>query len=428
MNHAKSEALMSAAKNVIPGGVNSPVRAYRTVGGTPPHIMRGDGAFVWDVDGNEYIDMVLSYGPLILGHCHTEVCQSLHHAVDTGTAFGAPTAGELGLANRITACFRSVEMVRLVNSGTEATMSALRLARAATGRDLFIKFEGCYHGHADPFLVQAGSGALTFGAPDSPGVPAATAEQTLIAPYNDLEAVQALFAEHEDRIAAVFVEPIAGNMGMVHPLPGFLEGLRAACDSAGSLLVFDEVMTGFRVSRGGYQDLTDVRPDLTTMGKVIGGGLPIGAYGGSRALMERISPAGDVYQAGTLSGNPLAVAAGDKTLEILAREGAYAKLEQAGAGLEKGLREVFESAGVPITIPRTGSMMCVYLGADPIHRLGDVAKTNTELWVSFFRGMLEHGVILPPSPYEAWFLSTAHDANVVGRIVDAAEKSLSALV
>jgi glutamate-1-semialdehyde 2,1-aminomutase len=427
MNHAKSEALMSAAQNVIPGGVNSPVRAYKAVGGTPPHLVRGDGAYVWDVDGNEYIDMVLSYGPLILGHCHVEVCQALHQAVDTGTAFGAPTPGELGLANKITACFPSVEMVRLVNSGTEATMSALRLARAATGRDLMIKFEGCYHGHGDSFLVQAGSGALTFGAPDSPGVPAATAEQTLIAPYNDLEAVQALFAEHGDRVAAVFVEPIAGNMGTVHPQPGFLEGLRAACDAAGSLLVFDEVMTGFRVARGGYQDLTDVRADLTTLGKVIGGGLPIGAYGGSRELMQRISPAGDVYQAGTLSGNPLAVAAGDKTLEILGREGAYAQLERAGAGLEKGLRGVFDAAGIPVTIPRSGSMLCVYLGANPVHRLADVAKTDTELWVKFFRGMLEQGVILPPSPYEAWFLSTAHDPGVIERTVGAARRVVSDL-
>jgi glutamate-1-semialdehyde 2,1-aminomutase len=427
MNHQKSEAILTAAREVIPGGVNSPVRAYRAVGGTPPHLVRGDGAHVWDEDGNEYIDLVLSYGPLILGHGHTEVKQALHTAVDAGTAFGAPTRGELDLARQILARVPSIEMVRLVNSGTEATMSALRLARAATGRELMVKFEGCYHGHGDSFLVQAGSGALTFGAPDSPGVPAAVANQTLVAPYNDLEATRALFDAHGADIACVFLEPVAGNMGTVHPVEGFLEGLRALCDQHGALLVFDEVMTGFRVAKGGYQDRTDVRADLTTLGKVIGGGLPIGAYGGRRDLMERVSPAGDVYQAGTLSGNPLAVAAGAKTLEVLGRSGAYTQLEKAGATLEEGLRAAFTEFGVPVTVPRCGSMLCVYLGADPVHRLADVGRTDTELWVRFFHGMLERGVLLPPSPYEAWFLSTAHDANVLGRIVEAARATLKDL-
>ncbi|MEE8468506.1 MAG: glutamate-1-semialdehyde 2,1-aminomutase [Planctomycetota bacterium] len=425
MNLERSQAIFESALAVIPGGVNSPVRAYRAVGGTPPHLVRGAGPLVWDEDGNEYLDMVLSYGPLILGHGHAAVLAALHAALDRGTAFGAPTAGELELARKITSLVPGCEMVRLVNSGTEATMSAARLARAVTSRDHLIKFNGCYHGHADSFLVKAGSGALTFGAPDSPGVPAALAELTLVAEYNDLSSVGELFEQHEGQVAAVFVEPVAGNMGCVLPARGFLEGLRDLCDRYGTLLVFDEVMTGFRVARGGYQDLTDVRADLVTLGKVIGGGLPIGAYGGSRELLRRISPEGDVYQAGTLSGNPIAVAAGDATLEVLGQEDVYEGLEARGAQLQAGLLEIGARRGVPVHVGRQGSMLCLYLSETEVRCLDDVTNSDRERWTAFFRGMLERGVLLPPSPYEAWFLSTAHDEAAVGRLLEAADGALA---
>jgi len=425
MNLERSRKILESARQLIPGGVNSPVRAYRAVGGTPPHIVSGQGAMVTDVDGNEYVDMVLSYGPLILGHGNADVRAVLHTAVDAGTAFGAPTEAELQLAERITERVKNADMVRLVNSGTEATMSALRLARAATGRDRFIKFNGCYHGHGDSFLVKAGSGALTFGAPDSPGVPAALAELSLVAEYNDLDSVRVLFEANAD-ISSIFVEPVAGNMGCIRPEPGFLEGLREFCDTHGALLVFDEVMTGFRVARGGYQDLTDVAPDLVTLGKVIGGGLPIGAYAGRRDLMEQISPAGDVYQAGTLSGNPIAVAAGDKTLELLDQPGTYEGLETQSAALQAGLEGIAAKHGVPLFTGRQGSMLCPYLTADPVRCLDDVTNSDRERWTPFFHGMLERGVILPPSPYEAWFLSTEHDGEIVARVLEAAEGALGA--
>jgi len=421
----RSQAVFEAASQLIPGGVNSPVRAYRAVGGTPPHIRSGAGALVTDLDGNELVDMVLSYGPLILGHGHPEVKAALRTALDAGTAFGAPTEGELELARQITERVRGADMVRLVNSGTEATMSALRLARAATGRDRFIKFNGCYHGHGDSFLVKAGSGALTFGAPDSPGVPAALAELTLVAEYNELESVRALFQAHAADIACVFVEPVAGNMGCVRPADGFLEGLRELCDAHGALLVFDEVMTGFRVALGGYLELTGVPADLVTLGKVIGGGLPIGAYAGRRDLMERISPSGDVYQAGTLSGNPIAVAAGNETLEILARPGTYEALEERSAELQAGLERIASARGIPIHVGRQGSMLCLYFSETEVHQLDDVTRSDRERWTRFFRGMLERGVLLPPSPYEAWFLSTAHDSEVVARVLDAAAGALA---
>ena len=421
----RSRAVFAAASELIPGGVNSPVRAYRAVGGTPRHMRSGAGAMLTDLDGNEYIDLILAYGPLILGHAHPEVLAALREAMALGTTFGAPTEGELELARKIVARCPAVEVVRLVNSGTEATMSALRLARAATGRDCFIKFNGCYHGHGDSFLVKAGSGALTLGAPDSPGVPACLAEKTLVAEYNELESVKALFERHPGEISCVFVEPIAGNMGTILPRAGFLEGLRALCDEHGALLVFDEVMTGFRVARGGYCELTGVRPDLVTMGKVIGGGLPIGAFGGRRDLMQRISPAGDVYQAGTLSGNPLAVCAGATTLDILDRPGTYAKLEAQGARLADGLHAIGEELSIPLQVARSGSMLCLYLAPELPQCLDDVTATDRAHWVRFFGAMLEAGVHLPPSPYEALFLSTAHDDAVIDRILEAARGALA---
>jgi glutamate-1-semialdehyde 2,1-aminomutase len=429
----RSKSVFERAQRLIPGGVNSPVRAYRGVGGTPVHLAEGRGAIAVDLDGNEYVDLVMSYGPLILGHAHPQVVDAVQRAARRGTAFGAPTEGELELATRIVERFAprnpravsgpALEMVRLVNSGTEATMSALRLARAATGRDLLLKFNGCYHGHGDSFLVKAGSGALTLGAPDSPGVPRALAEQTLVADYNDLAGTRALFEAHRSAVACAFVEPVAGNMGCVLPAAGFLEGLRALCDVHGALLVFDEVMTGFRVARGGYQDLCGVRPDLVTLGKVIGGGLPIGAYGGRADLMRRISPAGDVYQAGTLSGNPLAVAAGIATLDATEEEDFYANLEARSAELEVGLERAAKDASVPLWVGRQGSMLCPYLSAEPVTSFERVMKTDKERWKRFFHAMLERGVLLPPSPFEAWFVSSAHDSTAIDRVVRAAAES-----
>jgi len=427
MQLTRSEEIFAAAQKLIPGGVNSPVRAYASVGGTPPHIVRGQGALVWDEDGNEYVDLVGSYGPLILGHCNAEVREALHAAVDSGTSFGAPTRGELEMARLICERVPSVDVVRLVNSGTEATMSAARLARAVTGRDKILKFEGCYHGHGDSFLVAAGSGALTLGTPDSPGVTTSTANDTLVATYNDLDSVKAVFDAHGSDIAAIFVEPVAGNMGTIPPDAGFLEGLRAHCDVSGALLIYDEVMTGFRVARGGFQDLHPTRCDLITMGKVIGGGLPVGAYGGRRDLMMRIAPAGDVYQAGTLSGNPLAVAAGRKTLEILDRDGVYPELERLGSSLAKGLMEVAARHGRVISMGRVGAMMCAYFSAAAPHNLADVTATDRESWIRFFNEMLGRGVLLPPSPYEAFFVSVEHGDPVIARILEAADESFAAI-
>jgi glutamate-1-semialdehyde 2,1-aminomutase len=423
----RSQAIFDEARKLIPGGVNSPVRAYRSVGGTPVHVARGSGARVTDVDGNEYVDLVLSYGPLILGHADPRVGAALHAAVEKGTAYGAPTQAECEMAREICSRVKPVEMVRLVNSGTEATMAALRLARAATKRDLLVKFDGCYHGHADSFLVRAGSGALTQGAPDSPGVPAALAALTLIAQYNDLESVQALFAQRGKEIACVFVEPVAGNVGLVRPAAGFLEGLRTVCDAHGALLVFDEVMTGFRVARGGYQQLCGVRPDLVTLGKVIGGGLPIGAYGGRADLMARIAPQGDVYQAGTLSGNPLAVAGGLATLRATDEPGFYEQLERQSARLQSGLESAAKMNKIALHVGRQGSMLCPYLSDVPVTDLARVMKTDRAKWTKFFHAMLERGVLLPPSPFEAWFVSSAHDDAAIDLVVSAAESAFAKL-
>jgi glutamate-1-semialdehyde 2,1-aminomutase len=424
MGRPKSDDLLKRAEAVIPGGVNSPVRAYRSVGGSPPFMAKGSGPWIFDEDGNRYVDLVLSYGPLILGHAHPRITEAVTRAAAAGTAFGAPTRAEVELAEMIARWMPSVEQVRLVNSGTEATMSAIRLARAATGRSRIVKFDGNYHGHGDSFLVKAGSGALTQGTPDSPGVPEALARLTLVAQYNDLASVEDILRDHGGDVAAVIVEPVAGNVGCVLPQPGFLAGLRTLCDRHGALLVFDEVMTGFRVAKGGYQEICGVRPDLTTLGKVIGGGLPVGAYGGRRDLMQRVAPAGPVYQAGTLSGNPLAVAAGLAALRELEQTAAWGVLEDSGAFLEDGLSHVFQSVGVPAVVQRQGSMLCVYFAPKPCTTLAEVMATDRKRFHSFFHGMLERGVLLPPSPFECWFLSTAHDSEALDLVLEAARGAL----
>jgi len=420
--------LLARAERVMPGGVNSPVRAFRGVGGSPVFVRAASGAWLWAEDGKRYLDYIGGYGPHILGHRHPAIEEAVAEALSRGTAFGAPTVAEIELAELITGTIPSVEMVRLVNSGTEATMSALRLARAATGRDRFVKFEGCYHGHADPFLVAAGSGAATLGVPSSPGVPAAVTADTLLAPYNDLLAVEDLFRRHGDEIAGVFVEPLAGNMGLVPPVDGFLQGLRDLCDQHGALLVFDEVMTGFRVAFGGAQELFGIRPDLSTFGKVIGGGLPTGAYGGRRDLMQRIAPAGDVYQAGTLSGNPLAVAAGLAALKQLQADdgAAYRKLEASGARLQQGLEAACAERGVACRVQRQGSMLGLFFTASPVRSIRDVDASDRDLFGRVFHALLERGVHLPPSAYETLFVSTAHGAEEIDRTVEAFRGALDA--
>ena len=415
---------MTRARRLLPGGVDSPVRAYRAVGGEPVVIASGHGPYVVDVDGNEYIDYVCSYGPLILGHAPGEVVRALQEAAVRGTSFGAPTELESDLAERVIAAVPSVEMVRFVNSGTEATMSALRLARAATGRDLVVKFEGCYHGHADGLLVAAGSGAATFALPDSPGVPAAYASQTLLAPFNDLDAVRALFESHLGAVACVIVEPVPANMGVVLPAAGFLEGLRALCDEHGALLIFDEVITGFRVTLGGAQQRYGVRPDLTALGKVVGGGLPVGAYGGRSELMEQMAPSGSVYQAGTLSGNPLAMAAGIATLDVLAREGTFDRLDELGARLEAGLREAATATGAPVSVARVGSILTPFWLAEVPTDFAQTKAADLAAFARFHRAMLDRGVHLAPAQFEAWFVSLAHDEATIDLTIAAARESL----
>jgi glutamate-1-semialdehyde 2,1-aminomutase len=408
MTSTNSDALFAKAQRVIPGGVNSPVRAFRGVGGTPFFVAKAEGCRITDVDGRTYIDFLGSWGPLILGHAAPALVEAVGEALRRGTSYGAPTPGEVELAELISRAVPTMEMVRLVSSGTEAAMSAIRLARGATGRDAIIKFEGCYHGHADSLLVKAGSGGATFGVPDSLGVPAALAQLTITVPFNDLAAVEAVMAARGREVAAIIVEPVAGNMGVVPPAAGFLQGLRALCDTHGALLIFDEVITGFRVAYGGAQALYGVRPDLTCLGKIIGGGLPVGAYGGARAIMERVAPLGGVYQAGTLSGNPLAVAAGIATLRTLEKPGVYSRLEESGASLELGLTGGAKSAGVPLTVNRVGSMLTAFFTDSPVTDYASAKRSDTARYGRFFHAMLDGGVFLAASQFEAAFVSLAH--------------------
>jgi glutamate-1-semialdehyde 2,1-aminomutase len=425
----KSAAAFARAKVVMPGGVSSPVRSFRGVGGTPVFIVEGEGCLVKDVDGNSYIDYIASYGPLIAGHQNERVVAALSKAIGRGTSFGMPTDYETQLATLIISALPAVEMVRFVNSGTEATMSAIRLARAATGRDLIVKCIGCYHGHADGLLVEAGSGALTLGSPSSPGVPKSIAAGTISAHYNDLADARAVFEKYPGQIAAYLVEPVAGNMGCVPPADGYLEGLRQLCDEHGALLIFDEVMTGFRVAWGGAQVRYNIKPDITCLGKVIGGGLPCAAYAGPKRLMELVSPAGNVYQAGTLSGNPLAMAGGMATLEVMQEDGAYETLERLSAMLAGGLVEAAKTAGVPIAMNRVGSMLTPFFVKNPGDEVKNFAQAtagNTAAFNRFFHAMLDNGVHLPPSQYEAWFVGLAHTEKHIGQTIAAAEKAFEA--
>jgi len=417
-----SKTLFDQATALIPGGVNSPVRACRSVGTDPLFIDRADGAYIYDADGNRFIDYIGSWGPMILGHRPPAVLNAVADVLARGTSFGAPTNLEIELAQMVCAAVPSIEVVRMVNSGTEACMSAIRLARGVTGRDLVIKFDGCYHGHADTLLVAAGSGVATLGIPGSPGVPEAVAAGTLSLPFNDIEAVQTAFKEKGDQIACVIVEPVAGNMGLVRPAPGFLETLREVTAAAGSLLVFDEVMTGFRVAYGGAQSLYGIDPDLTCLAKVIGGGLPVGAYGGKREYMQQIAPQGPVYQAGTLSGNPLAMAAGIATLNELQKPGLYEALEETSASLADGLVKVAADAGVPVQVDRVGSMLGMYFTNQPVHDFEDAKTSDLERFTSYYKGMLERSIYLAPSQFEAAFVSAAHSAADIDATLSAASE------
>lgn len=408
LSSLSSTQLWERAHAVLPGGVNSPVRSFRSVGGDPFFVARGEGAYLWDRDGNRRLDYVLSWGPLILGHAHPEVMEALREQLGRGTSYGAPTEAEVELAERLVALVPGLEMVRLVNSGTEATMSALRLARAATQRDLVVKFAGCYHGHADPFLVAAGSGVATLGLPNSPGVSEGAARDTRVLPFNDLGAVEELFQREGDAVAAVILEPVMGNAGFIPPVPGFLEGLRAVTKKHGALLIFDEVMTGFRVAMGGAQERYGVTPDLTTLGKVIGAGLPVGAFGGGRDLMEMVAPVGPVYQAGTLSGNPLATAAGLAQLRVLERDDPFPALEAYGARLVEGMVSRLRAAGIPASGTSIGSMWGVFFHEGPVRNFQDAGAADTARFSRFFQEALKRGVYFAPSAFEAGFLSVAH--------------------
>ncbi|MGO8791817.1 MAG: glutamate-1-semialdehyde 2,1-aminomutase [Terriglobia bacterium] len=423
----KSQVLFARARRLMPGGVNSPVRAFLAVGGDPIFMASGKGATMTDVEGKSYIDYVLSWGPLILGHAHPEVVEAVARALETGTSFGACTPGEVELAERIVEAYPSIEKVRLVNSGTEATLSALRVARAATGRDKILKFEGCYHGHGDSLLVKAGSGVATLGLPDSPGVPRALAELTVTVPFNDAAALEEAFRVHRHELAAAIVEPVVGNMGCVLPRQGFLQKLRALTYDHGTVLILDEVMTGFRVGYGGAQQLYKIDPDMTTLGKIIGGGLPVGAYGGKARLMDLVAPQGPVYQAGTLSGNPLAVAAGLKTLEILRRPGLYERLDLLTAKLANGLMAEAMRQGVFLTVNRVGSMFTAFFTADPVADYASAKKSDTMAYGRFFRSLLESGVYFPPSQFEAAFVSTSHSEGEVSATIQAASAAFSGM-
>jgi glutamate-1-semialdehyde 2,1-aminomutase len=424
----RSQELFQEAQQHIPGGVNSPVRAFKGVGGTPLFFERGEGAYLFDADGRRYIDYVGSWGPMIAGHAHSKVVAAVQEMASKGLSFGAPTAIETALAKKIQTHMPSLERLRLVSSGTEATMSAIRLARGFTGRDKIVKFEGCYHGHADSLLVKAGSGALTLGVPTSPGVPASLAQHTLTLSYNDLDQAREVFAEVGDSIAAVIVEPVAGNMNCVPPVPGFLVGLRELCTGHGSLLIFDEVMTGFRVDLEGAQGLFNIKPDLTTLGKVIGGGLPVGAFGGRLDIMEHLAPLGPVYQAGTLSGNPIAMAAGLATLELVSEPGFFVRLSETTRQLLDGLNGAAEAAGIPFTTTQVGGMFGLFFtGEKAIHRFAQVMQCDVERFKQFFHGMLAGGVYLAPSAFEAGFVSSAHGPDEIAATVAAAQQALKKL-
>ncbi len=428
MTRDHSNAAFERAKRTIPGGVNSPVRAFKGVGGSPVFVREAAGARFTDLDGNAYIDCVMSWGPLIFGHAEPRIIEAVQRAAARGTSYGAPTEAESELAERVVAMVPSVEKVRFCSSGTEATMSALRLARGFTGREKVVKFAGCYHGHGDSFLISAGSGALTMGTPDSPGITAGTARDTIVVPYNDLEALRAVFELEKTTIACVIVEPYVGNMGLVLPKAGYLAGLRALCTEFGALLIFDEVMTGFRVAPGGVQEREGVTPDLTTLGKVIGGGLPVGAFGGRAEVMEKLSPLGAIYQAGTLSGNPLAMAAGRATLDALREPGVYERLDAAGARFTTGMRAVFARHDIAHQADYRGSMVGFFFTAEPVVDLASAKTADTAFYASFFHAMLDRGVYLAPSQFEAGFLSLAHDDATIDVILAAADASVAALL
>lgn len=427
MKIENSTRLFKQAQQFIPGGVNSPVRAFRSVGSDPLFITRASGSHIIDVDNNDFIDYVGSWGPMILGHCNPQVVSAIQAAVASGSSFGAPTELEITLAEMVIDAVPSIEMVRMVSSGTEATMSAIRLARGYTGRDKILKFSGCYHGHADSLLVKAGSGAATFGVPDSPGVPADFAKHTLTANYNDLESVKQLLAENKGQVACIIVEPVAGNMGTVPPREGFLEGLRTICSDEGIILIFDEVMSGFRVAYGGAQELFGVTPDMTTLGKIIGGGLPVGAFGGKKEIMAQLSPSGGVYQAGTLSGNPLAMTAGIETLKLLKQADFYKKLDEKSALLADGISKAAREAGTPLYSTRVGSMFCAFFTANEVYDWNTAAQCDTKAFAKYFQLMLTNGVYLAPSQFETAFVSIAHNDTDIEKTIEAARQSFRAL-
>ena len=424
----KSNALFEQAKQRIPGGVNSPVRAFKAVGGTPPFIQRANGPFLYDEDGKEYIEYVLSWGPMVMGHNHPTIRQAVIEAAEGGLSFGAPTQAEVIMAEKVSELVPSMEMLRMVNSGTEATMSAIRLARGFTNRDKIVKFEGCYHGHADALLVKAGSGALTFGVPSSPGIPADFAQHTITLEYNNLAQVNALFEEIGEQIACIIVEPVAGNMNCIPPVEGFLEGLESTCKDYGSLLIFDEVMTGFRVAKGGAQAHYDIKPDLTCLGKVIGGGMPVGAFGGRKDVMDHLAPNGPVYQAGTLSGNPIAMAAGLASLSLIQQEGLYDALTATTTTLTSGIKQIADSYNIPLSVNSAGSMFGLFFtDVARVTTYQQAINCNTEQFNHFYHGMLERGVYLAPASYEAGFVSTMHTPDIITRTLDIADSVMSEL-